>query len=125
VLWSVINPLWEGLREMGFKGALLDPAIATNDDQIKNKLAEWHEYLEPGQIWQEYQQALAIATQKNADEQLMYCVHGKFFFAQIGTPVLNQHFIQASADKHQQEIFKTLPIPADLDPLWQKMGLKP
>ena len=23
---------------------------------------------------------------------------------------------------HQQEIFKTLPVPADLDPLWQKRG---
>jgi hypothetical protein len=125
VLWSVINPLWEGLRGMGFKEALLDPAIATNADEIRHKLAEWHDYLEPDQIWQQYQQALAQATQLNADEQLKYYIHGKHFFAQIVTPVLNQLLIQESADQRQQKIFRTLPLPADLDPLWQKMGLKP
>ena len=47
VLWAVINPLWEGLRTIGFKEALLDPDIATNDEEIKQKLMEWHIFLEP------------------------------------------------------------------------------
>ncbi|MBS3964852.1 MAG: DUF4435 domain-containing protein [Methylomonas sp.] len=123
VLWSVINPMWEGLRSLGFKEALLDPAIATNEAEIKAKLQEWHDYLEPDPIWQSYQDALAQAVQLPVDEQLKRLIHGKYFYEQVVNPLLNQLLGQKSATDRQKAIFRTLPVPDDLGPLWQKMGL--
>lgn len=123
VLWSVINPMWEGLRSLGFKEALLDPAIATNEAEIKAKLLEWHQFLEPDQIWQSYQENLIQAGQLAVDEQLKRIVHGKYFYEQVVNPLLNQLLGQKSAGDRQKAIFRTLPVPDDLAPLWQKMGL--
>ncbi|MBE0437455.1 MAG: hypothetical protein IBX56_16825 [Methylomicrobium sp.] len=89
VLWSVINPMWEGLRSLGFKEALLDPAIATNEAEIKAKLQAWHDYLEPDSIWQSYEDAFAQVAQLSDDEQLKRCVHGKYFYEQVVNPLLN------------------------------------
>lgn len=122
-LWSVINPLWEGLRYLGFKEALLDPAIATNETEIRTKLQEWHQFLEPDQIWQNYQDALAQVVQFPVDEQLKRCVHGKYFYEQVVNPLLNQLLGQKSATEQQKAIFRTLLVPDDLAPLWHKMGL--
>lgn len=123
VLWSVINPMWEGLRSLGFKEALLDPAIATNEAEIKAKLQEWHDYLEPEQIWQNYQVALGRVVQLPVDEQLKQVIHGKYFYEQVVNPLLNQLLGQKAATERQRAIFRTLPVPDDLGPLWQKMGL--
>ena len=123
VLWSVINPMWEGLRSLGFKKALLDPAIATNETEIRIKLQEWHDYLEPEQIWQNYQQALAQVDQLSVDEQLKRVIHGKYFYEQVVNPLLNQLLGQKAATERQKAIFRTLPVPDDFGPLWQKMGL--
>lgn len=123
VLWSVINPMWEGLRSLGFKKALLDPAIATNETKIRTKLQEWHQFLEPDHIWQSYQEALAQAIQLPVDEQLKRVIHGKYFYEQVVNPLLNQLLGQKAATDRQKAIFRTLPVPDDLGPLWQKMGL--
>ena len=123
VLWAVINPLWEGLRIIGFKEALLDPDIATNDEEIKQKLVEWHSFLEPEQIWQQYQQALTAVAGQSENEQFKYCFHGKLFYERVVNPLLNDLLGQKSANHRQQAIFSTLPVPDDLTPLWQKMGL--
>lgn len=124
VLWSVINPLWEGLRSLGFKEALLDPDIATNDEEIRRKLAEWHGFLEPDQIWQQYQQALTDVAGQSENEQFKRCFHGKLFYERVIHPLLNDLLGQKSANHRQQAIFRTLPVPDDLTPLWQKMGLQ-
>lgn len=123
VLWSVVNPMWEGLRSLGFKEALLDPAIATNEAEIKAKLQEWHDYLEPDSIWQSYQDALAQVVQLSVDEQLKRYVHGKHFYKQVVNPLLNQMLGQKSEIERQKAIFRFLPVPDDLGPLWRKMEL--
>ena len=122
VLWSVINPMWEGLRSLGFKEALLDPAIATNEAEIKAKLQAWHDYLEPEQIWQNYQEVLAKVDQLPVDEQLKRVVHGKYFYERVVDPLLDQLLGQESANDRKKAIFRDL-VPADLGSLWQKMGL--
>ncbi len=40
VLWSEINPLWEGLRARGFKEDLLSPDVALDEKRIREKLNE-------------------------------------------------------------------------------------
>lgn len=123
VLWSIINPMWEGLRSLGFKEALLDPEIAINDAEIRAKLHEWHDYLEPEPIWQRYQDALAQIVPLPVVEQLKRVIHGKYFYEQVVNPLLNQLLGQKAETERQIAIFRTLPLPDDLEPLWQKMGL--
>jgi hypothetical protein len=122
-LWSIINPMWEGLRSLGFKEALLNPAIATNEAEIRAKLQEWHNYLEPNQTWQRYQNALNQVEQLSDEEQLKLWIHGKKFYEGVLSPVLNQLLGQKSDSVRKKAIFRTLPVPDDLAPLWQKMGL--
>lgn len=122
VLWSVINPLWKGLRSLGFNNDLLTPEIAGDDQTIKQKLKEWHGFLEPVQIWQQYQEALAHVAGQSENEQFKHCFHGKLFYEQVVHPLLNNQLGQKSASKHQQDIFRRLPVPDDLTSLWQKMG---
>lgn len=122
VLWSVINPLWEGLRSLGFKEALLDVAIAEDNQQIQRILTEWHRFLDPDAIWQRYQEKLADVVAKDTDEKLKRHVHGKLFYEGVVNPVFNRLFGQKSADERQLAIVRTLPIMTDLRPLLQKMG---
>jgi hypothetical protein len=39
VLWSIINLLWEGIINIGFKNALLDFNTAQDDDKIQETLS--------------------------------------------------------------------------------------
>ena len=50
---------------------------------------------------------------------------GIVFYERVVNPLLNDLLGQKSANHRQQAIFSTLPVPVDLDPLWQKMGLLP
>lgn len=122
-LWSVINPMWEKLRSLGFNNELLDPAIATNETKIRTKLQEWHQFLEPNKIWENYQNVLAQVVPLQVDEQLKRVIHGKYFYEQVVNQSLNQLLGQKAATDRQKAIFRTLPVPDDLGPLWQKMGL--
>lgn len=47
---SEINPLWSGLRALGFKEKLLNFDVAQDDDIIK----EWYSYFDPDQIFQSF-----------------------------------------------------------------------
>lgn len=123
VLWSVINPLWEGLRSLGFKEALLDVAVVTNDVEIQRILGDWHAFLNPNHIWHRYQQRLADVHQKSDEEKLRIYVHGKRFYEQVVNPVLNQLLGQKAADERQFSIIRTLPTVTDLTLLVDKMGL--
>ncbi|MEA3340596.1 MAG: hypothetical protein U9R15_11570, partial [Chloroflexota bacterium] len=122
VLWSVINPLWSGLRALGFKEALLDVTVAQDDNEIKRTLDEWHDYLEPQNIFDEFQRRLANVRQKSEFEQLSLWVHGKNFFRSHVHQVLNRLLDQSSIQDRRMNIFKALE-PNDLEPVWGKMGL--
>lgn len=123
VLWTVINPLWEGLRSLGFKEALLDLEISGNDQQIKQKLVEWHDYLEPDSLYQTYQNKLAKVQSLASDEKLKHWVHGKKFYGIKVNQVLNDLLGQIPANDRKKAIFRTCEVPRDFEPLWKKMGL--
>ena len=122
-LWSVVNPLWEGLRGLGFKEALLDPEVVSDDEVVRNKLNQWHQFLEPETIFNNYQQRLDEAESKDQLTKLCLYVHGKKFYETEVNRVLNQLLGQQSANQRQKNIFKELPVPNDIKPLWQKMQL--
>lgn len=123
MLWSVINPLWEGLRSLGFKESLLNVDIVENNDEIQRILRNWHAFLNPDTIWESYQERLSAIEAKTTDEKLKLHVHGKYFYEKVISPTLNSLLGQKSSDERQFSIIRTLPVMTELHPLIIKMGL--
>ncbi|MET4162894.1 hypothetical protein ABIE61_002755 [Marinobacterium sp. MBR-111] len=123
VLWSVVNPLWEGLRSRGFKEALLAVDVATNDEEILRILNDWHSYLTPDEIWSRYQTRLRAVEPKSVEQKLTLHIHGKLFYEQVVNPILNQLLGQKRADDRQFAIMRTLPPTADLIPVLAKLDV--
>jgi hypothetical protein len=123
VLWSVINPLWSGLRALGFKEALLDVDKAQDDTVIQTILNEWHKFLEPQQIFEAFQTLHATVNTKEVSEQLHRWIHGKLFYQSVVHPALDQLLGQKTAEERRLKIFRTRTLPDDLAPLWAMLGL--
>ncbi|MGP9647489.1 hypothetical protein ACT3R8_11100 [Halomonas sp. AOP42-C2-23] len=123
VLWSVVNPLWEGLRSLGFKEKLLSVDIAEDDDEIKKILHKWHQFLKPEDIWARYMDRLSDVVQKPIDEKLKVHVHGKEFYKKVVNPTLNELLGQKRAEERQFSIIRTLPEAYDLQPVLDRLGL--
>ena len=122
-LWQEVNPMWEGLRQLGFKEALLDPAIATDDEAIKEKLAQWHDYLNPTGVYERFEQKRASLHELPRFKQLALNIHGKHFFEKVVNPILNQLLGQMKSVERQRAIFRHLSASDEFMPLWRKMGL--
>ena len=112
-----------GKRALLVEEALLDVDVAQDDAQIQQKLQEWHDFLDPQQIFNEFSTRYADASRLPQSEQLMRWVHGKLFFEARVHPALNRLLGQRSADQVKVDLLRTLPLPSDLEPLWSKMGL--
>ncbi len=123
VLWSVINPLWEGLRSLGFKDKLLDPAVSLDHEAISITLSDWHQFIEPNEIMRRFQVKLDYVTGLSLSEQLAQHVHGKKFYEDVIDKSLNQLLGQKSSSERKKSIFRTLRVPSDLDNVWERMGL--
>jgi hypothetical protein len=121
VLWSEINPLWSGLRALGFKEKLLGFEVAQDDDQIRETLEEWHDHLDPDRIFQGFSEKLARVGDLSMEEKLHRWVHGKYFFQDHVHPVLNRFLGQTDSSKRLSEIFSSRALPDDLEPLWERI----
>ncbi|MFU8847186.1 MAG: hypothetical protein ACNA77_00515 [Opitutales bacterium] len=122
-LWHAVNPLWDGLRAIGFKDKLLKLETAQDDAKIRNTLKGWHDHLEPSAIFAEFQENLTTAHSARPELQYRKWIHGKRFFSQEVVPVLNQYLGQAKTDQWMINLRQSLPLPTDLEPLWTEMGL--
>lgn len=121
VLWSAINPLWSGLRALGFKEKLLNFDVAQDDYIIKETLKEWHGYLDPDRIFQSFADKLNQVSGLPVKEQLHKWIHGRQFFLEQVHPVLNKYLGQSDAQSRMIEIFRSLALPEDLEPLWSRI----
>lgn len=123
-LWAVVNPMMEKLNALGFKGALLNIDIASDDVRIQEKLQLWHDFFIPAPIFQDVQDKRAMINGLPLNEQLIHHIHGKQFFETVVVPVLSRALGQQSKEEWLKDLFKGLPaVPEDLDPIWQRMGL--
>ena len=121
-LWHAVNPLWDGLRAIGFKEALLDVQAAQDDVVIQQRLREWHDHLEPKRIFSDFNRNLTIASAEPLEGQLTQWVHGKKRFSEHVVPALNRLIGQQSANDWFKDLLRTMPVPADLTPLWTRMN---
>ena len=121
VLWSVINPLWTGLRSLGFKEKLLNFDAAQNDDTIKETLKEWHGFLDPDTLFSRFKEKLEEAKQASPKEQITKWIHGKHFFRKKVHPILNRYLGQEKVETRLNKIFNNMNLPDDLEPLWTRI----
>ena len=121
VLWSIVNPLWSGLRSLGFKEKLLDFKSAQDDEIIKQTLNEWHRYLDPDILFNKFEKNLRDVQKLPTKVQLARWIHGKLFFREKVHPILNKYLGQSNVESRLRDIFKTLKLPEDLKPLWERI----
>ncbi|NQZ07846.1 MAG: DUF4435 domain-containing protein [Algicola sp.] len=130
VLWSVINPLQDGIQKLGFKDALLDFRVAQDEAAIRQKLQQWHDYINPDVLLNNYHTKLAEVQALSETQQLKHWVHGKQFFRQVVNPVINGLLDMRIGSEDFREsrkmlifLFNQCPVPDDFDSLWEKMAL--
>lgn len=121
-VWSIIYPLWDKLRAAGFNDAFHHITAAQNEAEIEKLLHQWNQQLDPGELMQHIRRRKAEIAHLTPAEQLVKCVHGKMYFEQVIDPLLTQHLGQRSREQRQKDLFKTLPVPADLAFIWNRMG---
>lgn len=122
-LWHVINPLWSGLRALGFKEGLLQTQKIPNDTELERTLKSWSEFVDHKRILHEVHVAIRNMNAQSITDFLHHSVYAKDFYPQVVHTALDRLLGQKSAVERRLALFRTLPIPADLEPLWQRMGL--
>ena len=113
-LWRVVHPLYDGLRERGFNGVLLDFNKNHTHQEIYDTLVEWNFYLEPVPLFNEFKRQIAIGQQMTQRKQLTQWVHGKSYWNYVVSPLLESLGDGRSRTKRMRSILKNLPLPDDL-----------
>jgi hypothetical protein len=122
-LWHTINPLWRQLYEKGFPRGVLNIQAIPDDTLLLEKLNDWHATIDASVTLTNVQNLQTRLQPMSNDELLANWLYAKDFFPQVVHLVLNQLLGQQSLPKRRIDLFKKIPIPVDLDPLWEKMGL--
>lgn len=122
-LWQVINPMWSGLRALGFKDGLLKTDPVADDAGIQQTLRAWDAYIDATKVYAAVQAAIVQMGGLAQGEFLRRHLYAKAFYPQVVHRALD-HLLGAKPPKDRRvALFSTLPLPADLEPLWQRMGL--
>ncbi|MDX7713115.1 DUF3226 domain-containing protein [Aeromonas caviae] len=123
-LWHVVNPLYQRMRRPDHRGTILDdPQDVPNRQVLEQILQAWLDGLDPIQIANSVdeleQQYLALAHHELFTKHL----YAKKFYPMVVHQALNQLLGQKSEDVRMKALLRTLPLPADLEPLWGRMGI--
>lgn len=90
-MWRVMLRRQVGLGDLRFPQELMDTPI-TDEMQIMDILTRWPSHFEPQHIMDEYRAERDTALAYPPDEQYAHVIHGKRFFRQVVTLVLNRVF---------------------------------
>ena len=124
-LWHVINPLWSGLRALGFKEGLLKTHDIPDDLALKATLGAWSALIDANRIFDEVQTAVAAMIVQPAGDFLHRSLYAKDFYPQVVHPTLDRLLGAKPPAERRAALFKTRRLPADLEPLWLQMGIPP
>lgn len=122
-LWQVINPMWSGLRALGFKDGLLKTDPVADDTGIQQTLQAWDAYIDATKVYAAVQAAIVQMGGLAQDEFMRRHLYAKAFYPQVVHRALDQLLGAKPPKDRRVALFSTLPLPADLEPLWQRMGL--
>lgn len=122
-LWHVIQPLWRTLRELGFPNDVLASPPVPDDVALGVKLREWHAALDASVILADVQALEARLTREADATVCAQWLYAKSFYPEVVHRVLDRLLGPRSAKERRLSILRSLPIPSDLDGLWQRMDL--
>jgi hypothetical protein len=122
-LWHTISPLWRKLRQLGFTDGVLDTHSIPDDQKLKNILDDWAGVLDVDNTLRDFDLLLASLKAKPPAELFSQWIYAKRFYPEVVHAALDKLLGQKPAKIRRQSIFRTLPVPPDLDELWVKMGL--
>lgn len=122
-LWHTVQPLWRRLTAMGFTDRVLDPQAIPDDAALLETLRAWHDTLDADSTLAEMHRQLDEIQRKPEPEQYTRWLYAKAFYPSVVHRVLDDLLGQQSAKNRRQALFRTLPLPADLEPVWQAMGI--
>lgn len=115
-MWRIMLQRRAGLSYLGFPQELVNRPV-TDETQIMDILTRWHDHLEPETILIEYRAERDAALTQPTHEQYTQTIHGKRFFRQVVTPVLNTVFRSPSKTAQAWSadlIAGTTGVPSDL-----------
>lgn len=123
-LWQVINPLYQRMRHSGYRGNILDdPPNAPDHSTLEGILHTWLAGLDPVAIANEVDQAeQALLGQPDIDLFTRH-LYAKKFYPMVVHRKLDRLLGQKPEKERVQKMLRYLPAPADLAPLWTRMGL--
>ncbi len=124
-LWHEINPLWGKLRALGFKEGVLDSTKVPDDAALLAALKAWHDFLDAQRIFTSFQARQAELLALDDSTLCARWLYAKAFYPQVVHRELDKLLGQKPARERRLAILKTRPLPDDLIPVWQRLGLMP
>lgn len=112
-LWRAVQPLYNGLRDLGFNDVLLNFRVPADEDIMKI-LNSWHSYLDPSRIQGEYYASLELARSLSLEDQLFRWIHGKYFFQNAVIPTLEASVDRRGIRAWRRHLLRNMPMPDDL-----------
>lgn len=123
-LWQVINPLYQRMRSSNDRDSILDnPPQAPDQQELRQILQGWLDGFDPSEIADQVDAAQRELSALPINELLKKQLYAKKFYPMVVHTTLNQLLGQKAERERMQALLRTLPLPADLEPLWQRMGL--
>ena len=124
-LWHGVRPLWRQLRKLGFPDSVLGSPPMPDDGALRAKFKDWHLTLDADAVLAGVHALEARLASDDVGKVCTQWLYAKSFYPEVVHPALDRLLGSKSAKERRLAIFRTLPVPADLEGLWQKMGLVP
>jgi hypothetical protein len=122
-MWRVMLRRQMGLGDLRFPQELMDEPV-TDEAQILAILTRWHNHFEPHDVLNEYRVERDAALGRPPSEQYAHVIHGKRFFRQVVTLVLNRvlHSPRKTANEWMADLTASMTtVPADLRPVLEAL----
>ena len=113
-LWRVIQPLYDGLMARGFNGVLLDFEREFERREIYEQIDEWHRYLSPAPLMDNYELRLKEGRALSKEQALRTWIHGKSFWRHVVLPALENPERRVSPERMLRLILRAMTLPEDL-----------
>jgi hypothetical protein len=125
-LWHSVRPLWQQLRNAGLPDEVSRKPPVPTDPELSAFFQTWSGLL--GDADALLSRVHELEARFQAIEVEDFCLrwlHAKDFYSEVVHRVLDQLLGQKTAKERRSAIFRTRQVPADLDVVWQAMGLNP
>jgi len=123
-LWHVIHPLYRQMRSADHRDRLLDPSHVPDDAELADIVNAWLQNFDTARIRNDVAGKLASYELISPAEFYRQHVYAKKFYSMVVHPVLDSLLGQRPDQVRWKALLRTMALPDDLDPLWERMAPK-